>query len=58
MSEVCTAIILKAANYLSIAKRQEVNLNLRKLKEKVEYLEEKAVDDKKEFGAVKARLEE
>lgn len=48
-AEVNAQITTKAATYLTITSRQEVNINQRKLQERVEYLEERAMEDKKEF---------
>ena len=50
-------LVSKAATYLTIISRQEVNINQRKQQERVEYLEERAIQDKKEFQQTKLRFE-
>lgn len=56
-AEVSAQIVSKAATYLTITSRQEVNINQRKLQERVEYLEERAMQDKKEYHLQKLALE-
>ena len=56
-AEVSAQLISKAATYLTITSRQEVNINQRKLQERVEYLEERAMQDKKEYQQSKIQLE-
>ena len=56
-AEMSSMLISKAATYLTIISRQEVNINSRKQQERIEYLEERAIEDKKEFLQVKLRLE-
>ena len=50
-------MISKAATYLTITSRKELNINQRKLQERVEYLEERAIEDKKEFQQQKIHQE-
>ena len=50
-------LVSKAATYLTIISRQEVNTNQRKQQERIEYLGERAVEDKKEYQQTKLRLE-
>ena len=50
-------IISKAATYLTITSRKELNINQRKLQERVEYLEERTIEDKKEFQQQKIHQE-
>ena len=57
-TEVSSQLICKAATYLTIISRQEVNISQKKLQERVEYLEERGMQDKKEFQQTKGRLEE
>ena len=42
-AEVSAQIVSKAATYLTITSRQEVNINQRKLQERIEYMEERAI---------------
>lgn len=56
-AEVSAQIVSKAATYLTITSRQEVNINQRKLQERVEYLEERAIQDKKEYQQSKLHHE-
>ena len=55
-AEMSSMLISKAATYLTIISRQEVNINQRKLQERIEYLEERAMEDKKESAQVKIKL--
>ena len=48
-AETNAQILSKAATFLTIASRKEVSINHRKLQERVEYMEERAVQDKKEY---------
>ena len=56
-AEMSSILISKAATYLTIVSRQEVNISNRKQQERIEYLEERAIEDKKEFQQNKLRLE-
>ena len=55
-AEMSSMLISKAATYLTIISRQEVNINQRKQQERIEYLEERAMSDKKEFQQGKIKL--
>ena len=56
-AEMSGQLINKAATYLTIVSRQEVIINQRKQQERIEYLGERAIEDKKEFQSTKSLLE-
>jgi hypothetical protein len=42
MAETCCMLITKAANHLTITSKHEMNIQSRKLQERLEYVEERA----------------
>lgn len=49
LAESCCHLITRAANHLTITAKHEMNIQSRKLQERLEYIEERASQDKKEF---------
>jgi hypothetical protein len=49
LADVCCLLISKAATHLTITSKHEMNIQARKLQERLEYIEERASQDKKEF---------
>ena len=57
LADTCSQLISKAANHLTITSKHEMNIHTRKLQERLEYVEERASQDKKEFHQQRDSLE-
>lgn len=55
-ADTVQALVLKAADFLSIARRRETDSSLKKMRERAEELEREKAEQKSEFGAERAQL--